>query len=1368
MKALYYALIIFSFTGSSLSLSAANRYWIASGSSSWNTSANWSATSGGAGGAGVPAIGDNVYFDNLGPGNCSIPVTITISSLTLNSSYTGTITQSSNPVTISGAVILAGGTLVGSSGTITVNGSLTFSGTTFTFPATLNMAGSSWTYTTGSLDLTTNNTTVVFNGNTTINGSHSLNNISFSNTSPWPLTYTLAAGTTLTATGNMNMTGTAALNFSGGTINLLGNLSLTNTASGGGSTILNFGGSTNQQITSSLPTGQSSLPSVTINKTTGSLILPALLTMGGNNWTYTTGTIDATTNNSTVVFTTNTTITGSHTLNHIFFSNTTPWPVTYTLASGTTLTAFGNMTMSGSAALNLSGGTINLLGNLNLTNTATGSGGSTIIAFTGSTNQSITSSLAINQSALPSITISKPSGTLIFPSLLTMGGTNWIYTTGALDVITNNSNVVFGANTTITGSHSLNTVTFSNTTPWGMTYTLATGTVLTASGNMNISGGSSQTFSGGTINLLGNLNLTNTATGSGGSSVIAFTGTTNQSITSSLAINQSALPSININKASGTLTFPPLLTMAGTNWTYTTGALDITTNNSNVVFGGNTTITGSHTLNTVTFSNTTPWGMTYTLATGTILTASGDMNISGGATQTFSGGTINLLGNLNLTNTATGSGGSSVIAFTGTTNQSITSSLAINQSALPSININKASGTLTFPPLLTMAGTNWTYTTGALDVTTNNSNVVFGGNTTITGSHTLNTVTFSNTTPWGMTYTVAAGTTLTAGGDMNISGGANQTFSGGNINLLKNLNLTNTATGSGGTTVIGFTGTTNQNINSSLAVNQSTLPSVAINKTSGTLSFPALLTIGGNSWTYTAGTVDAASAASNITFVNNNTIKSAGMAFYNFTVANGTSTLGNDLTVNNNLTISSPGVLSGGANTINLSGNWNNWGSNGFTEATSTLNLIGSTVQTISSPGGENFSGLTINNNGFSMRLGNNVTVAKTLTMTQGNIDLNSNTLTLGINTANPGTLSRTTGTIVGSGSFTRWFKTGTIATGSTAGLFPVGTTTDYRPFTVTAPTTGPTTGGTITLSYTDGVTNTNVSFPDGGSTVAVRKNLNWALSTGNGLAGGSYNLGISGTGYGQIGAVADLRLTLVGSVTGTAGTNAGTTSNPQVNRTGLTVANLSNIFYLGSVNPGMTTLPATLISFTAMAVNSGVNLQWISAGETTGDYFTIQRAGDNGVWEDLQRIDATGATAATNAADVSDKAPAGMNYSAFDPSPLSGKSYYRLKTTDRNGVISYSVINTINFSGKIAGITVYPNPSVNYLIIQFSTGLGQAGIARYELSLINEAGQRIVAFTSVNESSRQLDVSNYKAGIYFLQISGAGQMETRKIMIRR
>jgi hypothetical protein len=404
-------------------------------------------------------------------------------------------------------------------------------------------------------------------------------------------------------------------------------------------------------------------------------------------------------------------------------------------------------------------------------------------------------------------------------------------------------------------------------------------------------------------------------------------------------------------------------------------------------------------------------------------------------------------------------------------------------------------------------------------------------------------------------------------------------------------------------------------------------------------------------------------------------------------------------------------------------------------------------LQTITAAGGDNFTSVNVNNTGAGIQLINNITVATTLTMTSGNIDLNNNILTLGLSVANRGTLARTSGTMINTGSFTRWFNTTTIPDGAITGLFPMGTASDYRPFYVSAPVTGPSTGGTLRVSYTDASTNSVVSIPDGLFTVVLRKDLSWALATANGLAGGLYNLRAEGTGFGAVGAVTDLRLTLVNSVTGTAGVNAGTTTNPQINRTGMLLANLSNSFYVGSINITNTTLPVTLISFDASVENGFVRLDWRTSAELNNDHFTIQRSANATSWEDVKTIEGSGNTAT------------GSSYVAYDENPNPGVSYYRLKQTDMDGRQSYSVIKIIDLN-KSALINVYPNPATDYVII---TGIAHE---KLNIALFNSNGQRMNIPVNNDGAKVTLYVSGVNPGIYFVRISQGNLNEIRKISI--
>ena len=131
----------------SFSVSAAPRFWVAATASNWNNAANWSATSGGAGGASVPTTGDNVTFDGSGLGNCTVDVGVTIDQITVALAYTGTIDLNGSAFLINGAGaalnFFAGGTINDTPGTSSLTLSnqqnIAFSGTDF--GAVVNVTG---------------------------------------------------------------------------------------------------------------------------------------------------------------------------------------------------------------------------------------------------------------------------------------------------------------------------------------------------------------------------------------------------------------------------------------------------------------------------------------------------------------------------------------------------------------------------------------------------------------------------------------------------------------------------------------------------------------------------------------------------------------------------------------------------------------------------------------------------------------------------------------------------------------------------------------------------------------------------------------------------------------------------------------------------------------------------------------------------------------------------------------------------------------------------------------------------------------------------------------------------------------------------
>ena len=228
------------------------------------------------------------------------------------------------------------------------------------------------------------------------------------------------------------------------------------------------------------------------------------------------------------------------------------------------------------------------------------------------------------------------------------------------------------------------------------------------------------------------------------------------------------------------------------------------------------------------------------------------------------------------------------------------------------------------------------------------------------------------------------------------------------------------------------------------------------------------------------------------------------------------------------------------------------------------------------------------------------------------------------------------------------------------------------------------TTGGTIRVSHTAVNGSSSVVFSDNGIPVQVRSNSFWTVATGNGLATATnFSVRTEGTGFGTVGDPAHLRLTRVGdAAVGTPGTNAGSATNPQVNRTAIPLANLTNNFYWGSIDATNTPLPVELISFTAALKFDIVELKWSTASELNNDHFTIERSTDLENFEVVATIPGNGTTNVIH------------HYNTLDPSPVYGRSYYRLKQTDFDGKYSYSDVRVIDYEGpKFSSLRAYPNP---------------------------------------------------------------------------
>ncbi len=180
--------------------------------------------------------------------------------------------------------------------------------------------------------------------------------------------------------------------------------------------------------------------------------------------------------------------------------------------------------------------------------------------------------------------------------------------------------------------------------------------------------------------------------------------------------------------------------------------------------------------------------------------------------------------------------------------------------------------------------------------------------------------------------------------------------------------------------------------------------------------------------------------------------------------------------------------------------------------------------------------------------------------------------------------------------------------------------------------------------------------------------------------------------------------------------------------------------------------LAVHLLSFSGQKMQNWSQIDWTTENEQNYTHFTVQRSNDGGAtWNVLG----------------GDPAAGQGTYSFLDKNPQSGANLYRLQITDLNGAIIYSNSVTIMYGNASTlaktGITVYPNPAKAMLNLSIKTGFSPAGSstiaisntlasASYNIQITNVLGS-VVRKANVNQQTWQTDVSSMTPGTYMIQV---------------
>jgi len=186
------------------------------------------------------------------------------------------------------------------------------------------------------------------------------------------------------------------------------------------------------------------------------------------------------------------------------------------------------------------------------------------------------------------------------------------------------------------------------------------------------------------------------------------------------------------------------------------------------------------------------------------------------------------------------------------------------------------------------------------------------------------------------------------------------------------------------------------------------------------------------------------------------------------------------------------------------------------------------------------------------------------------------------------------------------------------------------------------------------------------------------------------------------------------------------------------------------------TPVPVELTSFTAIANNGAVELNWTTATETNNQMFEIQRQSSGSEFTTVGFVSGHGTTTET------------QQYNYVDRTVATGTYSYRLKQVDFDGSFEYSDVVEVDVQTPLtfALDQNYPNPFNPSTSIQYS--IPETGNVR--LAVFNLIGEEVAVLVNGTVQAGHYEVSfnasSLPSGVYLYKLQSANSVEVKKMML--
>ncbi len=179
--------------------------------------------------------------------------------------------------------------------------------------------------------------------------------------------------------------------------------------------------------------------------------------------------------------------------------------------------------------------------------------------------------------------------------------------------------------------------------------------------------------------------------------------------------------------------------------------------------------------------------------------------------------------------------------------------------------------------------------------------------------------------------------------------------------------------------------------------------------------------------------------------------------------------------------------------------------------------------------------------------------------------------------------------------------------------------------------------------------------------------------------------------------------------------------------------------------------LPIQLLSFGATLVGKEIKVQWQTSSEINSASFVVEKSVDGIHWQAIGTVSAAG------------RSTVPLSYQLFDPHPVEGMNYYRLKSVDLDSRFAYSGVAGVRYHMAATSlISVYPNPA-KYQFTVFISELQSS--ARLNIRLINANGQTVSEKQNVIGNTFVFDITKLPAGTYYVITTVDGKTVSAKVI---